>query len=49
MHPAGRGSSSITATSSATAWLGGVRECVGGEEGWPPYLQRFAALVAERG
>jgi Activator of Hsp90 ATPase homolog 1-like protein len=25
----------------------GVRESVGGEEGWPLYLQRFAALLAE--
>jgi uncharacterized protein YndB with AHSA1/START domain len=25
----------------------GVREGVGGNEGWPLYLQRFAALLAE--
>jgi uncharacterized protein YndB with AHSA1/START domain len=27
----------------------GVREGVGGDEGWPLYLRRYAALVAEEG
>jgi uncharacterized protein YndB with AHSA1/START domain len=27
----------------------GVRESVGGDEGWPLYLQRFAELLAEAG
>jgi uncharacterized protein YndB with AHSA1/START domain len=27
----------------------GVREGVGGDEGWPLYLRRYAAVVAEKG
>jgi hypothetical protein len=29
-----------------TGWEG-MREAVGGDEGWPLYLQRFAAVLAE--
>jgi uncharacterized protein YndB with AHSA1/START domain len=46
--PTGRESSSSTATSTATGegWEG-EREAVGGEGGWPLYLQRFAGVLKD--
>ena len=45
--PTARASSSNTATSTATARAGKrARDGVGGDQGWPLYLDRFAKLLA---